>query len=106
MPRDSEIQQLLAICGALGIDERMLVAAADEIVALSLRIAELERQRDPRKAETAELARRVGRAHAALAGNDRAIAILCERFGRSRSRIHVLINFFKLSCVTQDTSSV
>jgi hypothetical protein len=103
-PLDS-LRQLIAVAAAVGFDQVKLNEATDELVAMALRIAALERQADMRKTATADLADRVGRAHDAMErnGTSRRIPILCERFERSRGRIYQLLKLYR---VTQHKSAV
>jgi hypothetical protein len=93
------LRQLIAVAAAVGFDQAKLDEATDELVAMALHIAELERQTDMRKAATAELADSVGRAHDAMErnGTGRRIPILCERFERSRGRIYQLLKLYRLT---------
>lgn len=100
MPSLDRLRELIGVAAAAGIDVR---AAADELVALALEVADLQRQADPRKRSTTELARRVAKADESLKRNGMTngrIPVLAERFGRSTSRIHALLS---MSCDTQES---
>jgi hypothetical protein len=92
------LRQLIAVAAMVGFDQAKLNEATDELVAMALRIAELERQADMRKTATADLADRVGRASDAMErnGTARRIPILCERFDRSRGRIYQLLKLYRV----------
>jgi hypothetical protein len=102
MPSLDSLRELIGLAAAAGIDPQTVRGAADELVALALEIGDLQRQADPRKRSTTELARRVAKADASLRRigmtNGR-IPVLAERFGRSTSRIHALL---AISCDTQE----
>lgn len=94
------LRQLIAVAAAVGFDPAKVDEATDELVGMHLRIAELERQRDPRKQATAELAERVGSAYDALVRNGitrRRVSILSDRFDLSKPRIYALLRLYRVS---------
>jgi hypothetical protein len=87
----AHLRQLIDSAESLGADRSLVERAAAEYVAIQMRIAALERQIDPRRRRSLAEAQRIERAARALGGRDDKAAILCARFGLSRSQINRLL---------------
>jgi hypothetical protein len=103
MPAPETLRALIVAATIRGCDPELLSAASEELVGLIVEVKELKRQRDPRKAQTEDLARRVGKAESRLCRNGTntgRVPLLMRQFGLSRSRIYELL---RLSCEPQDS---
>jgi hypothetical protein len=94
----AHLRELIDRAEQFGMARSLVAAAATEFVALNLRIAQLERQIDPRRRRSLAEAHRVAKAARALGDRIDKTAILRERFGLSKSQINRLLRLARESC--------
>jgi hypothetical protein len=94
------LRSLLDAAEQAGVPAVVLDAAARELVALQLELAELRRCQNPRKRQTLAMAARIKAADEAMrkAGTADRVAALSSRFKRSRSQIHRLLKVSHPTC--------
>jgi DNA-binding IclR family transcriptional regulator len=99
MRRAPTLAELIELAGAASLDPQLIREATDELVELELLVLDLERQRDRRKAHTADLARRVGESDDRLRrnGTGRRVALLAEQFGVSKPSVYRLLRNYRVT---------